>query len=106
MCFNSWTTKPVLVSDVIKENSISPAEDYFNGNVLNIYKNASGDKYSWEDYGTIQPHLVGCLAGSWVLICLSLIKGIQSYGKVAYVITMSPFVVLTILLSKHVLLIL
>lgn len=71
---------------------------------MNIYKNASGDKYSWEDYGTIQPHLVGCLAGSWVLICLSLIKGIQSYGKVAYVITMSPFVVLTILLSKHILL--
>ena len=58
-------------------------------------------RYSWDDYGTLQPHLVGCLAGSWVLICLTLIKGIQSYGKVAYVITLSPYFVLTFLLSKY-----
>ena len=85
---------------MIRENGISPAEDYFNGKVLGITKNVTGERYTWDDYGTLQWHLVGCLAGSWVLICLSLIKGLQSYGKVAYVITLSPFVVLTILLGK------
>ena len=84
---------------MIRENGISPAEDYFNGRVLGITKNVTGERYTWDDYGTLQWHLVGCLAGSWVLICLSLIKGLQSYGKVAYVITLSPFVVLTILLG-------
>ena len=89
------------IGDVIAAYSVSPAEDYFNGNVLGLTKDQDGTKYTWDDYGSIQWHLVGCLAGSWVLICLSLIKGIQSYGKVAYVITLSPFVVLTILLGMN-----
>ena len=67
--------------------------------LLGITKNETGVRYTWDDYGTLQWHLVACLAGSWLLICLSLIKGIQSYGKVAYVVTLSPFVVLTILLG-------
>ena len=49
---------------------------------------------------TFTGHLVGCLAGSWVLICLTLIKGIQSYGKEAYVITLSPYFVLSLLLGR------
>ena len=86
--------------DVVGEFGVSPAEDYFNGRVLGINKDESGLRYDWDDYGSIQGHLVGCLAAAWVLVCLSLIKGIQSYGKVAYVITLSPYFVLTALLSK------
>ena len=85
---------------IIGNNSVSPAEDYFNGNVLKLNKDETGARFTWEDYGSLQGHLVGCLAGSWVIICLTLIKGIQSYGKIAYVITLSPYFVLTILLSN------
>ena len=98
MCTNGIDFEPI--KDIIADNSVSPAEDYFNGNVLGLTKNRDGDRYSWDDYGSLQGHLVGCLAASWVLICLTLIKGIQSYGKVAYVITLSPYFVLTLLLGK------
>jgi hypothetical protein len=67
---------------------------------LGIYVNSTGIKYDWDNYGGIQWELVGCLALAWAMICLTLIKGIQSYGKVAYVITLSPYVVLTALLGN------
>merc|ERR1712223_1213947 len=86
------------LKDIIADYSVSPAEDYFNGKLLGLTKDRFGNRYNWDDYGSLQGHLVGCLAGSWVLICLTLIKGIQSYGKVAYVITLSPYFVLTLLL--------
>ena len=57
-----------------------------------------GNIYDWSDFGNLQWELVGCLALSWVLVCLTLIQGIQSYGKVSYVITLSPYFVLTALL--------
>ena len=28
-----------------------------------------GERYTWENYGSLQPHLVGCFAAAWVLIC-------------------------------------
>ena len=62
-----------------------------------------GDRYTWENYGSLQPHLVGCFAAAWVLICLISLKGLKFYGKAAYVITLSPYFVLTILFSKFVL---
>jgi solute carrier family 6 amino acid transporter-like protein 5/7/9/14 len=86
------------IGDVVKQNSISPAEDYFNGNVLGLTKDAEGNQHTLEDYGSLRWELVLCLLGAWVMILLILIKGIQSYGKVAYVITLSPFVILTALI--------
>ena len=62
-----------------------------------------GERYTWENYGSLQPHLVGCFAAAWVLICLISLKGLKFYGKAAYVITLSPYFVLTILFSKFVL---
>ena len=62
-----------------------------------------GDRYTWENYGSLQPHLVGCFAAAWVLICLISLKGLKFYGKAAYVITLSPYFVLTILFSKFIL---
>ena len=88
------------ITDIIKNNSVSPAEDYFNGEVLGLTKNSYGDRYSWNDYGHIQPHLVGCLALSWCLVGVTLIFGVKVYGKFAYFITLSPYFVLTFLLGK------
>ena len=53
----------------------------------------------WEHWGNIRWEIVGCLALSWSLVCLFLIKGIQSYGKVVYFTTLFPYVVLTALLG-------
>ena len=52
-----------------------------------------------QDYGSLKWELVLCLFLSWVLVGLSLIGGIQNFGKVAYVITLSPYFVLTALLA-------
>ena len=89
------------IKNLISNYSVSPAEDFFNGQVLSPTKNELGERYTWEDYGTIQPHLVACLAVSWFLICITLIFGVKVYGKFAYFITLSPYFVLTFLLGKH-----
>jgi SNF family Na+-dependent transporter len=39
-----------------------------------------------------------CLLASWVIIFLTLVKGLKAYGKVAYVVTLSPYFVLTALM--------
>ena len=79
----------------------SPSEDFWNARVLGLDVLGGHIENNWEDWGNIRWEIVGCLALSWTLVCLSLIKGIQSYGKVAYVITLSPYFVLTFLLSKY-----
>ena len=45
----------------------------------------------WDDYGSLRWELVLCLLLAWILIALSMIKGLASYGKVAYFITLSPY---------------
>lgn len=54
---------------------------------------------SWSKWGGARWDLIGCLALCWTLICLSLIKGIASYGKVVYFTTLFPYVVLTIMVG-------
>ena len=34
------------IKDIIRDNSVSPAEDYFNGNVLGLTKNPNGERYT------------------------------------------------------------
>ena len=88
------------VQEVITENSIFPSEDYLNGFVLGYtIPESNGTKHSWDDYGSISWELSLCLLLSWIVICLSMIQGLQSYGKVAYVVTLSPYFVLTALLA-------
>jgi len=72
--------------------SVSPAEDYFNYVMLNLE-----DTTSWSNFGTVSWQLVLCLIASWTIVCLALIKGVQSSGKVVYFTAIFPFVVLIIL---------
>ena len=53
---------------------------------------------SWTNWGSCNWKIAGCLLLCWTLVCLSLIKGVQSYGKVVYFTTILPYVVLTALL--------
>ena len=54
---------------------------------------------SWTKWGDCNWKIAGCLLLCWTLVCLALIKGVQSYGKVAYFTTLFPYVVLTIFLG-------
>jgi hypothetical protein len=58
----------------------------------------SGEIYTWSEYGSLRWELCLCLLLSWIIICLMLIKGLKAYGKIAIVITLMPYVVLTALL--------
>ena len=53
----------------------------------------------WDQWGSVNWPLVGTLGLSYALIFLCMIKGIQSYGKLVYFITLFPYVVLTIFLG-------
>ena len=81
----------------------SPSEDFWNARVLGLNVVDGRIENNWENWGNIRWEIAGCLALSWTLVCLSLIKGIQSYGKVVYFTTLFPYVVLTALLGERLL---
>jgi len=78
---------------------VSPADNYYYRVVLGLIKDYEGNQHTFEDYGSLKWDLVVALLVSWFLICAILIKGLKSLGKASYVITLSPYVVLTILLA-------
>ena len=45
---------------------------------------------TWENVGGLRWQLVLCLAIAWVIVCLCLIKGVQSSGKVVYFTALFP----------------
>ena len=72
------------ITDALKEVDpyvVSPSKDYFNHAMLGFDK----AEHSWTNFGGLKWEMVLCLAGTWTIICLALIKGIQgSSGKVVY----------------------
>ena len=66
---------------------ISPSEDYYKRTMLGLE-----DDTSWSNMGGLKWDLVGCLAAAWLIVCLCLIKGVQSSGKVVYVSDRHPSV--------------
>ncbi len=73
---------------------ISAAENFFQHDVMG--GNCS-DCTDWEHYGSLQWKLVLCLLLAWFVTGASLIKGIQSSGKVMYFTATCPFFVLFVL---------
>jgi len=61
-------------------NRTSPSQDYYQRVVLGLEK----DVTSWENFGGLRWQLVLSLLGAWIIVCLCLIKGVQSSGKVVY----------------------
>lgn len=74
----------------------SAPEYYFNNVVLGL----DMDTITWDNFGGLQWPLVGCLLAAWVIVGGSLIKGVQSSGKVVYFTAIFPFVVLVILFFR------
>uniref|UniRef100_A0A8K9XGI9 Transporter n=1 Tax=Oncorhynchus mykiss TaxID=8022 RepID=A0A8K9XGI9_ONCMY len=88
-------TKLVNMTYPDNKTYVSPSEEYFKYNVLHISK---GIEYP----GDIRWPLAGCLLLAWLIVYLSLAKGIKSSGKVVYFTATFPYVVLVILLFRGV----
>ncbi|CAH8451431.1 unnamed protein product [Dicrocoelium dendriticum] len=78
-------------------NISSPSEDYFYNEVLKVSNGIN-------DFGVPSWKLVLCLLFSWVVCALAVIKGVQSLGKISYFTALFPYVLLTILLIRSLLL--
>ena len=72
---------------------ITPSKKFFKRKMLG--QSSIGVKDTWESYGSCQWEVLGCLALCWVIIAVSLVRGMQSYGKLTYFITLFPYVILT-----------
>ncbi|XP_055596968.1 sodium-dependent nutrient amino acid transporter 1-like isoform X2 [Uranotaenia lowii] len=102
-CQDSWNATCVdsrlAVNNLVQNGTsyvkkVSSAELYFLKEVLH-------EKDSIDDgIGTPNWQLVLCLLIPWTCICLTLIKGIKSSGKVSYFLAIFPYVIMFILLIR------
>ena len=60
-----------------------PSEDFFLHQMLGLEK----ETYNWDNFGIPKWDLVLCLLAAWILVCLCLIKGVKSSGKVKEILT-------------------
>ncbi|XP_015210793.1 sodium- and chloride-dependent glycine transporter 1 isoform X1 [Lepisosteus oculatus] len=110
-CNNQWNTKDCsgvvgtsyanatalmsnfteLANRTVKRTS--PSEEYWKYYVLNISDDIG-------NFGEVRLPILGCLAVSWVVVFLCLIRGVKSSGKVVYFTATFPYVVLTILFIR------
>ncbi|KAJ8318581.1 hypothetical protein KUTeg_003672 [Tegillarca granosa] len=79
----------------ITNTNISSAEEFWQNQVLQM---SSGI----DDIGTLPWHLPVCYLTAWILICLCLIKGVRSVGKVVYVTATMPYIILAVLFVRGV----
>ena len=105
-CVREITVDNITEIEVLPFDNVtfktSASEDYWYRKVLNLaFEDGHLDTEinSWSKWGEVRWGLLGYLALSWLIICLALIGGIQSYGKLVYFTTLFPYVVLTILLG-------
>jgi len=73
---------------------ISSAEQYFRAGVLKEKTDIT------EGLGLPDPTLSGCLAVCWLLLYMTLRKGVSSSGKVAYFTAIFPYIVMLALLIR------
>ncbi|XP_064111634.1 sodium- and chloride-dependent glycine transporter 1-like isoform X2 [Macrobrachium nipponense] len=73
---------------------VAPSEEYFKNCVLGL------PGTTWEDLGNIKWEMVGYLALAWVVVALSMTKGIRSSGKVVYFTATFPYVILAVLFIR------
>ncbi|XP_018024798.1 sodium-dependent dopamine transporter [Hyalella azteca] len=100
-CNHTWNT-PNCWDGVTSEgprpndtNMTSPSEEYFNLVVLQMDKSLG-----FDDLGPPQAGLIVCGFITYVILYLSLFKGVKSSGKVVWVTATMPYVILTLLLIR------
>ncbi|KAL0133767.1 hypothetical protein PUN28_001024 [Cardiocondyla obscurior] len=95
-CFTS-SNESDLISNLTQR--VLSSEEYFRNYVLGM-----NEFTTWDNYGGIRWELLGCLTLAWVVCFLCLVRGIQTIGKVVYFTAIFPYIILTILLIRGVML--
>uniref|UniRef100_A0A914W3A0 Transporter n=2 Tax=Plectus sambesii TaxID=2011161 RepID=A0A914W3A0_9BILA len=72
---------------------IMPSLEYFHNHVLKLSDGV-------EDVGTIHWHLALYLLAAWAIVFFCLFKGIKTSGKVVYITTVAPYVIMLVLLVR------
>ncbi|KAJ8320408.1 hypothetical protein KUTeg_001995, partial [Tegillarca granosa] len=72
---------------------VTPEEEFWEHQVLQM----SSDL---QDIGYFPWHLPVCCLVAWIIVFLSLMKGVKSVGKVVYVTATLPYLLLTVLLIR------
>lgn len=100
-CHNSWNT-PSCYSlhdkrywNVTQNGSHSSTDEYFERRMLKSHLSPSINQL-----GSLQWELVGCSMIVFLLIYLSIIKGVKTAGKAIWFTALVPYVVLIILLLR------
>lgn len=94
-CFNATYAAANNFTDMLTGKRVSAPEEYLNHYML-------GKSKSFEDFGNIRWPLMVSLLGAWIVVVLSLIKGIKTSGRVVYFTATFPYVILIILFIRGV----
>lgn len=95
----NWTYKVIDGVNMTRADLKSPSDEYYYRQVL---KMTPVDEGGISDSGTIVWQLAMCLLLCWMLVFFVLVKGIGSLGKVVYVSSTFPYLLLTIMLIRGV----
>ncbi|XP_064467217.1 sodium-dependent noradrenaline transporter-like [Ornithodoros turicata] len=110
-CGNPWNTENCYTGsflDISRSNNTtqisptnrnSPALEFFNRAVLELHSSSG-----MHDLGVPKWQLVLCVFLVFVILYLALFKGVSSSGKVVWVTATAPYIILTLLLLRGVLL--
>jgi len=94
VCVKSSVTLEEITEESSNASIISSAEQYFRAGVLKEKLDIS------DGLGLPDPTLAGCLAVCWLLLYMTLRKGVSSSGKVAYFTAIFPYIVMFALLVR------
>jgi solute carrier family 6 amino acid transporter-like protein 5/7/9/14 len=96
VCYNGTIPYGLWNETLARENDktgVLPSEEYLNKVVWN-------KSDGMHDLGGLDWRLCLCLLAAWIIVSLSLIKGIKSSGKVVYFTALFPYAVLIILFIR------
>nr|AKN21429.1 slc6a-9 [Schmidtea mediterranea] len=96
-CNNSWNNRTLCYDGTDNSTQlsgkISPSEEYYEKHFLNMSDGI-------EDMGWPQWRLLVSLVIAWCIVIVILLKGIKYMGKVSYFTALFPYIILTILLIR------
>lgn len=81
-------------ADYVEECALSSSVDYY------WYRETLNISTSISDSGSVQWWILLCLTCAWAFLYLCVIRGIETSGKVVYITSILPYVVLTIFLIR------
>ncbi|KAH8398994.1 hypothetical protein KR222_010468 [Zaprionus bogoriensis] len=102
-CLAEWGSQCIATAAVGNNatnatiHGISSAELYFTRSVLR-----EPDSLEEGGLGTPSWEMVLCLLVTWIIIAITLLKGIRSSGKASYFLALFPYVIMFILLVRAV----